>query len=77
MKKVQLLVLAAGALLFAACAESSTAPSQMRTKQNGAKPAFDFTCPSGYVIGYDDDGNPVCVPAGTTSSQTAASRPVP
>jgi hypothetical protein len=66
MRKVQLVLLTAGALLLAACAQSTTAPSQMRTNNNGAKPRFDdFTCPTGYIVTYDDDGNPICVPAST------------
>lgn len=75
MKKVRLLVLAAGALLLAACAESTTAPSQMRTKGSTAKPSFDFTCPSGYITAFDDDGNPICVPAGDGAE--SSSRRVP
>ena len=74
MKKVQLLLLTAGALLLASCAQSTTAPSDLRTNGNGAKPRFDdFTCPSGYIIAFDDDGNPICVPADNRTS--AARRP--
>lgn len=70
MKKVQLLLLTAGALLLAACAESTTAPSQMQTKTNAAKPSLDLGCPSGWIIAYDEDGNPYCAPASGTSSAT-------
>ena len=77
MKKVQLLLLTAGALLLASCAQSTTAPSQMRTKGNGATPRFDeFTCPSGFEVAFDDAGNPICVPSdGTTrTGATSATR---
>jgi hypothetical protein len=71
MKKVQLVLLAAGALLLASCAQSTTAPSQMRTNNNGAKPRFDdFSCPSGYTVAYDDNGNPYCIPSGNESSSS-------
>ena len=73
MKKVQLLLLTAGALLLAACAESSTGPSQMQTKGNSAKPAFDFTCSSGYVVAFDQDGNPYCAPASGETTAAASS----
>jgi hypothetical protein len=55
------LILAGAALLFTACAESATAPStDRRIAPQGAN--HDDFCGSGYIIAYDEDGNPYCVP---------------
>lgn len=61
MKKVLLLV--AAALTMSACSESVTAPAAARkTAPTNAASKDDFTCKTGYVIAYDEDGNPYCVP---------------
>ncbi|MEP6492525.1 MAG: hypothetical protein ABJF01_07600 [bacterium] len=60
MKK--LLVLSAAALMMAACSESPTAPAGARKTPSGAKFDEEFTCKSGYVVAYDEDGNPYCAP---------------
>ncbi|HTE47891.1 MAG TPA: hypothetical protein VK636_21800 [Gemmatimonadaceae bacterium] len=60
MKK--LLLLTATALAMAACSESSTAPAASKKAPSSAKFDEDFTCRSGYVIAYDENGNPYCVP---------------
>jgi hypothetical protein len=60
MKK--LLLLGATALLMAACSESSTAPGGSRRAPSSAKFDEEFTCKSGYVIAYDENGDPYCVP---------------
>jgi hypothetical protein len=64
-KKV-LLLIGAG-LLMAACSEAPSAPQTSRTP--GARPQDDFTCRSGYIVAYDQGGNPYCAPAdaGTSS----------
>jgi hypothetical protein len=60
----RLLILAGAALLFAACAESPTSPSPgRRIAPSGANHDEDFKCASGYIVAYDEDGNPYCVPA--------------
>ena len=58
----KLLLLGAASLLMAACSESVSAPTPQRTP--GAKASHDDTsdCRSGYVIAYDENGNPYCVP---------------
>ncbi len=61
MKK--LLMLGAAVLGMAACSESSTAPSAPRGVAPGAR-AADITCRSGYMVAYDENGDPYCAPAG-------------
>ena len=78
MKKVHLILLTAGALLLASCAQSTTAPSQMRSSSSGARPRFDDSdCPYGYSPAYDEDGNPICVPDSNspTGARSATRRP--
>jgi hypothetical protein len=57
----KLLLLAGASLLMAACAESSTAPKR---DIQGAKAHRDgeLECRSGYVVAYDENGNPYCTP---------------
>jgi len=58
-KKI-LLLLGAG-LLMAACSDSPSAPSA--AKAPNAHPQRDeITCRSGYIVAYDQDGNPYCAP---------------
>jgi hypothetical protein len=59
MKK--LLFVAGAALAMAACSEAPTAPSSPG-KVPSARPSFDLTCKSGYVIAYDEGGNAYCAP---------------
>ena len=60
MKK--LVILAGAALFFTACAQSPTSPSTgRRIAPTGANHDDDF-CASGYIIAYDEQGNPYCVP---------------
>jgi hypothetical protein len=59
------LILAGATLLFAACTESPTSPSTgRRIAPSGANHDDDFKCASGYIVAYDEDGNPYCVPEG-------------
>ena len=57
----KLLLLAGASLLMAACAESSTAPTRS-LKSTKVSRDGDFACGSGYVVAYDEDGNPYCIP---------------
>lgn len=68
MKK--LLVLAVAAAAMAACAESPTAPSQAQRSGSTMKRSSDITCRSGYIVAYDENGNPYCAPAGTGTQST-------
>ena len=62
MKKLLLLAGAAlTALTMAACADSTTAPDPS-SKVAPSKASHDFECRSGYVVAYDENGNPYCVP---------------
>lgn len=60
MKK--LLVLAVAAMVMGACSEGTTAPSaSKKAPPSSAKSDDTFTCRSGYVVAYDENGNPYCV----------------
>jgi hypothetical protein len=61
MKKVLLFVSAA--VIMSACAESPTAPAATK-KAPAAASHDDLFCESGYVIAFDENGNPICVPDG-------------
>lgn len=72
MKKILVLVAAAAAM--AACADSPTAPAQARTA-NSAQRSNDLTCRGGYVVAYDELGNPYCAPADGTGTQSMTRQP--
>lgn len=56
----KLLLLAAAALLAGACSE--TMPSGPRQVAPADKASLDLFCASGYVVAYDENGNPYCAP---------------
>jgi ABC-type glycerol-3-phosphate transport system substrate-binding protein len=58
-KKIVLLV--GAALALAACSESPTAPASGRLAP-GARSSHDLVCRSGYIVAYDENGNPYCTP---------------
>jgi uncharacterized lipoprotein YajG len=73
---VKKLVLLAGAtLLMAACSESPTAPAAAR-KASSNRVSDDLTCRSGYVIAFDENGNPYCAPVEASSGTQTASSPI-
>ena len=73
MKK--LLLFAGAALVMVGCSEAPTAPPAAR-RAPSARPSNDITCRSGYVIAYDENGNPYCAPDATdTQPTTSASAP--
>jgi len=55
-----LISLLGAALLLAACSGAPTAPTVKQTPN--AKANHDYSCASGYVVAYDENGNPYCVP---------------
>lgn len=60
---VRRLLLLAGATLFlAACAESATAPTPSKTPVPKASHDTELECRSGYVVAYDQNGDPYCAP---------------
>jgi hypothetical protein len=69
MKKLLLLV--GGTLVMAACSETPTAPSASRVVPS-AKANLDLTCRSGYIVAYDENGDPYCK---LDDSYRAAARP--
>ena len=63
----------AATMLMAACSETSTAPQgPMRVAPNG-RASSDLSCSSGYIIAYDENGNPYCAP--DPNGRMAAARP--
>lgn len=56
---------------MAACSEAPTAPVAA-SKAPTNRAAFDFTCRSGYLVAFDEDGNPYCVQESTTQRQSGA-----
>lgn len=76
----KLLTLVAAALCMAACSDSSVGPSaasKVSPSNQGSRD--DFTCRSGYIVAFDENGNPYCVatdrmisaPTGTASVPAA------
>jgi hypothetical protein len=67
----QALLLLGAALAMAACSEAPSAPVGQRPSP--ATRANDLDCRSGYIIAYDENGNPYCAvdpnPPVSTSSQ--------
>ena len=71
----RLLVVAGAALLMAACSEAPTAPPVPKKSLSPSAARFDeATCRSGYIVAYDENGNPYCAPAdGDAGDLTRAS----
>ena len=55
--RIRLILAVAAAVALVACADSSTAPSQIRP---GARTADDITCKSGYHVATRADGTQFC-----------------
>ena len=75
MKKIVLL--AAAALFAAACADS-TSPSAPRQVAPSNEANRDLICASGYVVAFDENGDPYCAPEsddGTGGRPGQRSRP--
>lgn len=60
MKRVLLLV--SVAVVMAACGQSPTAPAAAKKAPAARSSHDDIFCESGYVIAFDENGNPICVP---------------
>lgn len=59
----KLLLLSVAALVMGACAEGPTAPpASKKAPPSSAKADDTFSCRSGYVVAYDENGNPYCAP---------------
>lgn len=56
-----LISLVGAALLLAACSGAPTAPTVKQTPNANAS-HDDLSCASGYVVAYDENGNPYCAP---------------
>ena len=75
MKKLLLLVSAG--LFMVGCSDAPTAPAAPK-KAPSIQPSFDLVCRSGYVVAYDENGNPYCAPVQidqTHQSGTTLARP--
>jgi hypothetical protein len=57
----KLLALVAAALCMAACSDSSTGPSAASKVAPNQGRRDDVTCRSGYIVAFDENGNPYCV----------------
>jgi uncharacterized lipoprotein NlpE involved in copper resistance len=58
----KLLLLSVAALVMGACSEGTTAPpASKKAPPSSAKSDDTFSCRSGYVVAYDENGNPYCV----------------
>lgn len=73
MKHLLLLAAAAALTVGLAACESTTAPTRGTVKASAAQ--RDLDCRSGYVIAYDENGNPYCAPDGFTAVQPTAPKP--
>jgi hypothetical protein len=77
---VKKLIFICAAVALAGCADSSMSPDGHRAATR-ARSNDELTCRSGYVIAYDEFGNPYCVPAdglanpSDSTSTSAASTP--
>lgn len=71
----KLLLLAAAALLAGACSE--TMPSAPRQVAPADKASLDLICASGYVVAYDENGNPYCAPEQDDPGAKRGSRGAP
>ena len=62
MKKVLLVI--GAALAMAACSESPSAPVAPKKAEPSIRASHDddFTCKSGYVVAFDENGEPYCAP---------------
>jgi hypothetical protein len=58
---------------MAACSEAPTAPAAPKKSLSpSASSSHDeITCRSGYIIAYDENGNPYCAPADDTGGKAA------
>jgi hypothetical protein len=71
----KLLLLAGAASLMTACSDSTTAPSGPMRAAPTARPSADLTCRSGYIIAYDENGNPYCAPDPAAGTAATYQRP--
>jgi hypothetical protein len=61
----KLLLLAVATLVMAACSEAPSSPTGPRLSPRNAANHDEIPCASGYIIAYDEEGNPYCKPDDT------------
>jgi len=61
-KKLLLLAAVGVTALLAACSDTATSPLGPRRAAPSPLSTADFLCARGYVVAYDENGNPTCVP---------------
>lgn len=66
----KLLLLVGSTLLMAACSDMSTAPQNPVRQAPTGRASSDLSCASGYVVAYDENGNPYCAADPNVRSQT-------
>ena len=70
----QLVLLGGIALLMAACSDASTSPKRPALAASSGRPSADLVCASGYVVAYDENGNPYCAPDPNVQNQARPRR---
>lgn len=73
MKKLLLLV--GSTLTMVACSDASTSPQRPTLAVPSGRASAELFCASGYVIAYDENGNPYCAPDPSVRNQSRPRRP--
>ena len=73
------LIFICAALALAGCADSAVGPDGHRSARGARSADEELTCRSGYVIAYDEFGNPYCAPVDgfASASDSTSSRSTP
>lgn len=76
---VKKLIFICAALALAGCADSAMSPDAHRAAPRGRSNDEELTCRSGYVIAFDELGNPYCAPVDgfMTPSDSTSMRSTP
>jgi hypothetical protein len=76
---VKKLIFICAALALAGCADSAVGPDGHRSARGARSADEELTCRSGYVIAYDEFGNPYCAPVEgfASPSDSTSSRSTP
>jgi hypothetical protein len=68
----KLLLLATATVLMAACSDAPTSPRRPTLVIPSGRASADLVCASGYIIAYDENGNPYCAPDPNAQAQAQA-----
>lgn len=67
----RILLLLGAAAAMAACSDATAPAPPAAQRQAPSGPRYDMSCRSGYVIAYDQNGNPVCSGSSDLTASTA------